>query len=101
MYKLSRLMLILSVIAGIWSLVIFALKLGGLGYIGLALVLFTLFAKRGYQALTAMGTARWANVDDLRAAVVLETHKDPSIGRGGNGGKPPFRKALEELFYAR
>ena len=98
MYKLSRLMLILSVIAGLWSLVIFALQIGGLGYIGLALVLFTLFAKRGYQALTAFGTARWATAGDLRAAGMLDANSGLIIGRVGSGGKPPFRKALEELF---
>jgi type IV secretion system protein VirD4 len=98
MYKLSRLMLILSVIAGLWSLVIFALQIGGLGYIGLALVLFTLFAKRGFQALTAFGTARWATAGDLRAAGMLDANSGLIIGRVGSGGKPPFRKALQELF---
>ena len=39
MYKLSRLMLILSVVAGLWSLLIFGMQLGGLGYIGIGIVL--------------------------------------------------------------
>ena len=50
MYKLSRLMLILSVVAGLWSLLIFGMQLGGLGYIGIAIVLISLFAKRGYRS---------------------------------------------------
>jgi short subunit fatty acids transporter len=31
MYKLSRLMLILSVVAGLWSLLIFLMQMGGPG----------------------------------------------------------------------
>ena len=98
MYKLSRLMLILSVVAGLWSLIIFGLKLGGIGYIGIAVLLFTLFAKRGYQALTAFGTARWADAYDLRAAGMLNAHTGLIIGRVGGSGKQPFRKALDNLF---
>jgi type IV secretion system protein VirD4 len=101
MYKLSRLMLILSVVAGLWSLVIFALLSGGWGFIGLALVLLTLFAKRGYQALTAFGTARWAEVADLRAAGMLDAKSGLIVGRVGGDGKPTFRKALWELFSSR
>jgi type IV secretion system protein VirD4 len=98
MYKLSRLMLILSVVAGFWSLVIFALQIGFWGYVGLGLILFTLFWKRGYQALTAFGTARFANADDLRAAGMLGANTGLIIGRVGDCGKPPFRQGLEGLF---
>jgi type IV secretion system protein VirD4 len=98
MYKLSRLMLILSVVAGLWSLLIFAMQLGGVGYIGIAIVLIALCAKRGYQALTAFGTARWATAGDLRAAGMLDANSGIIIGRVGGCGKPPFRKALRELF---
>ncbi len=97
-YKLSRLMLILSVAAGIWSVLIFALQLGGIGYIGIAIALFALYAKRGYGRLTAFGTARWANVDDLRAAGMLDANSGLIIGRVMGGGKPPFRTAIQELF---
>jgi type IV secretion system protein VirD4 len=91
-------MLILSVVAGLWSLVIFALQWGGLGYIGLAIVLFALFAKRGYRALTAFGTARWATADDLRAAGMVGAKSGLIIGRVMGSGKPPFVKAMQELF---
>jgi type IV secretion system protein VirD4 len=99
MYRFSRLMLMLSVVAGFWSLVIFALQIGFWGYVGLGLILFTLFGKRGYQALTAYGTARFANADDLRAAGMLNANTGLIIGRVGDNGKPPFRKTLEELFW--
>jgi len=98
MYKLSRLMLILSVAAGIWSLLIFALQLGGIGYIAIAVVLVSLYVKRGSGRLSAFGTARWANVDDLRAAGMLDAKSGLIIGRVMGGGKPPFRTALQELF---
>ena len=101
MYKLSRFMLILSVVAGLWSLLIFALKLGGLGYIGIVIVLIALFGRRGYQALTAYGTARWANAADLRAAGMLGAKSGLIIGRVMDGGKPPFFVAMRELFSSR
>lgn len=97
-YKLSRLMLILSVVAALWSLVIFGMQIGLLGYIGVGLILFKLFGKRAYQALTAFGTARWASVADLRAAGMLNADTGLIIGRVGGEGKPPFHKALQELF---
>ena len=98
MYKLSRLMLMLSVAAGLWSLVLFGMQIGLLGYIGVGLILFKLFGKRAYQALTAFGTARWADVADLRAAGMLNANTGLIIGRVGGEGKPPFHKALQELF---
>jgi type IV secretion system protein VirD4 len=98
MYKLSRLMLILSVVAGLWSLVLFGMQIGLLGYIGVGLILFKLFGKRAYQALTAFGTARWATVADLRAEGMLNARSGLIIGRVGGEGKPPFHKALQELF---
>ena len=98
MYKLSRLMLILSVVAGLWSLLIFGMQLGGLGYIGIGIVLISLLAKRGYRALTAFGTARWASADDLRAAGMLDARSGLIIGRVMGSGKPPFAKATQELF---
>ena len=98
MYKLSRLMLILSAAAGIWSVLIFALQLGGLGYIAIAVVLVALYVKRGSGRLSAFGTARWANADDLRAAGMLDAKSGLIIGRVMGGGKPLFRTALQELF---
>ncbi|MBS0262152.1 MAG: type IV secretory system conjugative DNA transfer family protein, partial [Planctomycetes bacterium] len=98
MYKLSRVMLILSVVAGLWSLMLFGMQIGLLGYIGGGLILFKLFGKRAYQALTAFGTARWADVADLRAAGMLNANTGLIIGRVGGEGKPPFHKALQELF---
>jgi type IV secretion system protein VirD4 len=86
------------VVAGFWSLVIFALQIGFWGYVGLGLILFTLFAKRGYQALTAFGTARWADASDLRAAGMLGATSGLIIGRVGDNKKPPFGKAMQDLF---
>ena len=74
------------------------MQLGGIGYIAIAVVLFSLYAKRGCGRLTAFGTARWANVDDLRAAGMLDANSGLIIGRVMGGGKPPFRTAIQELF---
>jgi type IV secretion system protein VirD4 len=98
MYKLSRLMLILSVFAGLASLILFGMQIGLLGYIGIGLILFKLFGKRAYQAFTSFGTARWANVSDLRWAGMLGARTGLIIGRVGDSGKPQFRKALNDLF---
>jgi type IV secretion system protein VirD4 len=98
MYMLSRLMLIGSVVAGLFCLSILAMQFGGLGFIVLVVVLIGVFAKRGYRALTAFGTARWANADDLRAAGMLGARSGLIIGRVMGSGKPPFAKAAQELF---
>jgi type IV secretion system protein VirD4 len=98
MYKLARFMLILTVFATGYCLAMLAVQLGGLVYIGIGIVVIAAFARRGYAALTAFGTARWANANDLRKAGMLGASTGLIIGRVMGEGKPPLSTALRGLF---
>jgi type IV secretion system protein VirD4 len=101
MYKLSRLMLIGTVLATFCCVAALAAKLGGLIFFGLAIVLLAVFAKRGYWALTAFGTARFANAEDLRATGMLDSKTGLIIGRVMDAGNRSRSKALLRLFDPR
>jgi type IV secretion system protein VirD4 len=77
-----------------------AAKMGWLMFIIAILVIIGL-AKRGYGALTAFGTARFASASDLRKAGMLGARTGLIIGRVVDEGKPPFSKALSGLFNVR
>ena len=98
MYKLSRLMLIGTVLAAFACVAVLAEKLGGaiLFWIGIALLVG--FARRGRRVFTAFGTARWADVDDLRATRMLGARTGLPIGRVTGAGKRPLLKAVGGLF---
>jgi len=98
MYKLSRLMLIGTVLATFACVAVLAEKLGGaiLFWIGIALLIG--FARRGRRVFTAFGTARWADVDDLRAKKMLGARTGLPIGRVTGAGKRPLLKAVHGLF---
>jgi type IV secretion system protein VirD4 len=98
MYKLSRLMLIGTVLATFCCVAALAAKLGGLIFFGLAIVLLAVFAKRGYWALTAFGTARFASAEDLRATGMLGARTGLIIGRVMDAGNRSRSKALLRLF---
>jgi len=90
MYKLSRLMLIGTVLATFACVAVLAEKLGGaiLLWIGIALLIG--FARRGRRVFTAFGTARWADVDDLRKNRMLGARTGLPIGRVTGAGKRPL-----------
>jgi type IV secretion system protein VirD4 len=81
MYRLSRLLLILAVAAGIYGLT--ALIVMGWPWMGFAvgLPLFVCTAKRGYARLTTLGSARWASEIDLRRAGMLGERSGLILGR--------------------
>ena len=97
MYKLSRIMLILTVLAICYSLAVFAVQLDGLVYVVIGIVVIVA-ARRGYKTLTACGTARWANANDLQKAGMFDAKTGLIIGRVSDGGKLPLSKALRGLF---
>jgi type IV secretion system protein VirD4 len=101
MYKLSRLMLISTVVATFCCAAVLVAKLGGLVFVGIGIALLAGFAKRGYGALTAFGTARWANAEDLRATGMLGAKTGLIIGRVTDAGKRPLGKAVRGLFDPR
>jgi type IV secretion system protein VirD4 len=98
MYKLSRLMLIGTVLATFACVVVLAEKLGGaiLFWIGIALLIG--FARRGRGVFTAFGTARWADGSDLRATGMLGARRGLIIGRVTDAGKRSLSKAVGGLF---
>jgi type IV secretion system protein VirD4 len=98
MYKFCRLMLIATVLAVCECLVALAMSAGGLGYLGIAIFLIASLAKRGYGNLSAFGTARWANAEDLRARGMLGARTGLIIGRVMGAGKRPLAKAVPQLF---
>ena len=101
MYKLSRLMLIGTVLATFACVAVLAEKLGGaiLLWIGIALLIG--FARRGRGVFTAFGTARWADGGDLRATGMLGARTGLIIGRVTDAGKPPLSKAIGGLCDPR
>ena len=91
-YKLSRLMLIGSVLATFFCVVALVAKFGGAIFVWIGIALLVAYAKRGYGTFTAFGTARWANADDLRAAGMLDANAGLIIGRVTGAGKAtPFK----------
>ena len=100
MYRLSRLMLILALIAGFFSLVMVTFRYSGLIFLAV-FVLIGIFGKRSHATLTAFGTARWASVDDLRSKGMLGATKGLIIGRAYDEGSPSFILALYPLFNSK
>jgi len=88
MYRLCRLMLILAVLAITYCVVVLAIQLGGLVCIGIGVLAVSSLARRGYGKLTAYGTARWADANDLRKAGMLGAKSGLIIGRVSDGGNP-------------
>src|ERR1019366_1638074 len=60
-------------------------------------VLAVIAANRGYKRLTAFGTARWANAQDLRNAGMLGGYSGLILGRAGDW-RTNFFKAIAGIF---
>lgn len=81
MYLLARLLLIVAVLAGLYSLVVIAyLTWPASGWI-LLILAFARYGRRGYAHLTTLGSARWANERDLRKAQMLGANSGLYLGR--------------------
>ena len=100
MYRLSRLMLILAVLAGCCSLMMVTIHYSGLILLAV-FVLIGIFGKRRNTTLTAFGTARWASVHDLRLKGMLDAAKGLILGRAYDEGSPSFILALCTLFDSK
>ncbi|MBC7819947.1 MAG: type IV secretory system conjugative DNA transfer family protein, partial [Planctomycetaceae bacterium] len=98
---LSRAILILAVFAGYFCLVALVLQFGGLVFIGIPILLIAAITKRRYGSLTAFGTARWADANDLRAAGMLGASRGLIVGRVMDDPKTFVRKAHRDLFNLR
>lgn len=81
MYAIARLLLIVAVLAGLYSLVL-VIQLGWpatgwmVGILGLAR-----YGRRGYAYLTTLGSARWATEREIRKAKMTDTHSGLFLGR--------------------
>ncbi len=98
MYKLSRLMLIGTVLATFCCVAVLVAKYGVAIFIWIGIALLAVFARRGYGAFSSMGTARYADADDLRASGMLGAKTGLIIGRVTDAAKRPLSKAARELF---
>ena len=92
--KLCRLILIASVIITGYCVALLV-SMAPWTCIGLVGLLCAVAARRGYRYLSALGTARWANTDELRRAGML-SGKGLILGRIAE--KPRFLAALWGLF---
>jgi type IV secretion system protein VirD4 len=70
------------------------LTVAGIAYIGVKV------ARKGYQTLSACGTARWADGDDLERAGMLSGRSGLSVGRM-SVSRPTFLRGLRGLFDMR
>jgi type IV secretion system protein VirD4 len=98
MYTLSRFMLIATLAGIVCSMYMLAAQVGGLAYLGIAIVVIGVFAKRGYGALTAFGTGRFATRHELRKAGLLGARTGLILGRLTGDGKLPLSTALLGLL---
>ncbi len=101
MYSLARLLLILTIVACCFCVVIVAMATGAVLYLGIPIVIFVITTRRRPGVYTAHGTARWATLSDLRYAGMVGARRGPILGRVVSSTKPPLRKALDELFSFR
>ena len=101
MYELSRLMLIGTVLATIACVVALAAKMGGAVFVVIAIILLIAIIGRKVAALTAFGTARWANAHDLRTAGMLDARTGLILGRVTDAGKQPLSKSIGLLFNSK
>ncbi len=81
MYRLSRLLLIVTVFGWLYSAIL-ALSLLRPGWALTTVVVFgALMLPRGLRRLTTLGSARWADEDDLRRAGMLHVRTGLILGR--------------------
>ena len=94
MYKLARVMLIMTMLAVFFILMMVAVHFSGLVFFGGIFVVGAWAKRRSGGTFTAFGTARWAGIKDLRAKGMLGTKTGLILGRVFDEGKPSFILAL-------
>ena len=99
MYRLSRLMLILALLAVAFILVMVTIQFSGLVFFG-SIFVIGIWAKRRGGTFTSFGTARFASIKELRDKKMLGTDTGIILGRVFDEGRPSFILALCVLFDA-
>jgi type IV secretion system protein VirD4 len=99
MFKLCRLLLVVAMLAAIYCIALFALRIGPWSLV-ILVGLVAYGAKLGRDRFTAFGTARWADTDDLRKAGMLEAKEGVFIGRMQES-RGSYAAALASLLSPR
>ena len=92
-YALCRVMLIATVSALGYAAASAILDFGGLVIIGIIVLLLAAISRRRGAAFTAFGTARWADANDLRAAINKTAETSGSTKRARGNGQSVATKA--------
>jgi type IV secretion system protein VirD4 len=100
MYEISRILLMIATIAGVYCIgAIAELSWPGSSiFVVVLVVIAALRKKRG--ALTTLGSAHWASEDDLRHAGMLDATSGLILGRLV-GGRTDGRGVIQQLFALR
>jgi hypothetical protein len=83
MYRLSRLLLIVAMLAGLYTLGILTWLAWPASGLLLGVFAFGRVGRRGYTYLTTLGSARWATEQELRKAGMLDAKSGLILGRMG------------------
>ncbi|MBI5764514.1 MAG: type IV secretory system conjugative DNA transfer family protein [Planctomycetes bacterium] len=101
MYKLSRLLLVLGVLAGAYAFAIIAvIGWPASGWLFAISVVATAARKR-FRHLTTLGSARWATASDLCRAGMVDASTGLIVGRTAAIRHNRFTAALQKLFAWR
>jgi type IV secretory pathway TraG/TraD family ATPase VirD4 len=81
MFKLSRLLLIIAVLAGAYSFyTLMGVAWPASGFL-MGAMIFSWVIRRGYATLTTLGSARWASDRELRRAGMIGARSGLILGR--------------------
>ena len=94
MYRLARVILLLAMLTVFCILMMLAVQFSGLFFIGLFFAVAFWFKRQGGESLTAFGTARWANISELRAKGMLGAATGLILGYVLDEGRPSLIWAL-------
>ena len=83
MYLISRLLLIVSFLAGLYILAILTWLAWPASGLFLGVFAFGRMGRRGYVFLTTLGSARWATEHELRKLKMIDAKSGLILGRMG------------------
>src|SRR5271165_2423887 len=101
MYKLSRAILVASIIVSAVFVAGAIADLWPLSAVAVVVVLIAAFGKKGYRRLTSLGSARWADEGDLRRAGMIDAGRGLIIGRLPGRKHRPLMFAIPGLFRGK
>ena len=81
MYVLSRLLLIVAVLCGVYSIALLMVIGWPWAPLVASFLLFVKSTRAGYKHLTTLGSARWADERELRRAGMINAKSGLILGR--------------------